>query len=227
MAAIKYVDLANLTQYDGLLKTYIDSEKTKGLKHVKVVDNKINFYANPNPAEGAVADFSVDMPVEYFLDQAKTVLIQEFAWSAETYPGSANPELDGKAVLVLAVKGDDGSVTYSFLNMETLISIYTGGITNSVIVAVDSETNEITASIKISEEEGNILSIKEDGLYAEAILDISGKADKLAEVKAGQILVDDGNGNLAASGQTVAELNTEILGNFEAISTEEISALFA
>ena len=47
-----------------------------------------------------------DFPEKLFLDQAGTTVVENFAWSAATYPGSTNPNLDGKTVLVLAVKGD-------------------------------------------------------------------------------------------------------------------------
>lgn len=232
--ATTYVTMANLTRYDSNLKTYIDSAKTKAIKSIAVKDNAINFYVNPTPDETTVADFTVDMPVEYFLDQTKTTLVQEFAWSEETYAGSTNPNLDGKPVLVLAVKGDDDSVVYSFLNMETLIDTYVGENTTSVTLTV-SEDNKITADVNVSAEEGNILSVKEDGLYASVTeVDISGKADKLvnpetgdAVVKAGQILVDDGNGNLAASGKTIAELSAEILGELSPMTDDEIDNLFA
>lgn len=233
--ATTYVTLTNLQRYDSNLKTYIDSNKTKSLKSLAVVDNKINFYRDAAPTEGADADFVVDLPVEFFLDQTKTVFVQEFVWSEAVYVGSTNPNLDGKPVLVLAVKGDNNTVVYSFLNMETLIDIYTGEATKSITLTVTAD-NKISADVIISATEGNILSIKDDGLYVatpEAI-DISGKADKLVNpeegavvIKAAQILVDDGTGNLAASGKTIAEVTADILANFEAISDEEIDNLFA
>lgn len=229
-----YVTMANLTRYDGNLKAYIDSAKTKAIKAIEVKDNAINFYANPTPDATTTPDFTVDMPVEYFLDQAKTTMVQEFAWSEATYAGSTNPNLDGKPVLVLAVKGDDDSVVYSFLNMETLIDVYVGEGTQSVVLEV-SEDNKISANVKVSTEEGNIISIKEDGLFASVTeVDISGKADKLVNpesgdpvVKAGQILVDDGNGNLAATGKTIAELVEEIHAEYVSMSDDEIDSLFA
>jgi len=232
--ATTYVTMANLTRYDSNLKAYIDSDKTKALKAVLVQDNAINFYVNPNPDETTEADFTVDMPVEYFLDQAKTTIVSEFTWSEATYAGSTNPNLDGKPVLVLAVKGDDDSVVYSFLNMETLIDVYVGENTKSVALTVSAD-NKISAEVLVSAEEGNIISVKEDGLYASVTaVDISGKADKLvnpeagdAVIKAGQILVDDGNGNLAASGKTIAEVVTEVHAEYVAMTDEEVDALFA
>ena len=229
--ATTYVSMANLTKYDGKIKTYIDSEKTKAIKAVAVKDNAIKFYSNPAPADGTVADFTVDIPTEYFLDQAKTVFIQKFAWSDTEYKGATNPNLEGKPVLVLAVKGDNNTVTYSFLNMETLVDTYAGEDTKSVTLKVSSD-NKITADVKVSAESDNTLSVKDDGLYV-AQLDISKKADKLvnpdvgdAVIKRGQILVDDGNGNIAASGKTIDELKSEILNEFTPMTDDEIDALF-
>ena len=233
--ATTYVSMANLTRYDTNLKTYIDSEKTKALKALAVKDNKINFYVNPAPTDDTTPDFTVDFPTEYLLDQTKTTFVQEFAWSDAEYAGSTDPSLEGKPVLVLAVKGEEDEVTYSFVNLETLVDIYEGGETESATVTVDADTNEITVEVKVSAEEGNILEVKDDGLYASVTtVDISGKADKLVDpesgdavIKADQILVDDGAGNLKASGQTIAELKTEILDELTPMTDEEIDNLFA
>ena len=254
MADIKYLNLENLTRYDSNLKTYIDSDKTKALKALTVKDNSISFYTNPNPDDATVADFTVDLPTEIFLDQTKTTFVQSFTWSEIQYPGSENPNLEGKPVLVLAVKGDN--ITYSFLNMETLVDIYTGQNTKSVTLTV-SKDNKISADVKISAADGNILSIKDDGLYASVTLvDISGKADKLTgeAIKADQILVDDGTGNLKNSNVLVSNVVTKLEGataqnllvvgedggmvdsgvklsdvnnTFTAITDDEIDALFA
>ena len=235
--ATTYVSMANLTKYDGNLKTYIDSEKTKALKALAVKDNKINFYVNPTPTDDTTPDFTVDFPTEYLLDQTKTTFVQEFAWSDTTYTGSTDPSLEGKPVLVLAVKGEEDKVTYSFVNLETLVDIYEGGETETATVTVDADTNEITVEVKISAEEGNILEVKDDGLYASVTqIDISEKADKLVDpedasadpvIKTGQILVDDGAGNLGASGKTIAELSSEILAELVPMTDEEIDNLFA
>ena len=235
--ATTYVSMANLTKYDGNLKTYIDSEKTKALKALAVKDNQINFYVNPAPTDDTTPDFTVDFPTEYLLDQTKTTFVQEFAWSDTEYVGSTDPSLEGKPVLVLAVKGEEDEVTYSFVNLETLVDIYEGGETETATVTVDADTNEITVEVKISAEEGNILEVKDDGLYASVTqVDISEKADKLVDpedgsadpvIKTGQILVDDGAGNLGASGKTIAELSSEILAELTPMTDEEIDNLFA
>jgi hypothetical protein len=217
--AATYITLQNLKTYDGKVKSFVGTETAKAIKGYLKVDNAWNFYTEENPTAESVPAFSIDVPTEYFLDQTKTTFVQEFVWSADLYPTSTNPNLEGKPVWVMAVKGDDDTVTYSFVNLETLVDIYTGAETDSVVVSV-SEDNVISANVKVSEAEGNLIEVKEDGLYVTVVpTDISGKADKVADVKENQILIDDGAGNLAASGITIEELKTivteEVMSNFD------------
>lgn len=67
-----------------------------------------------------------NLPAEQFLDLTKTKFVNSFAWSTATYPGSTNPSLEGKPVLVLALKDEKDNVKYSFLNMFDLVDQYTG-----------------------------------------------------------------------------------------------------
>ena len=80
------------------------------------------------------------IPADQFLDLNKTVFANPFTWSSVQYPGSVNPNLDGKPVLVLALT-DGTDVSYSFLNMEDLIDIYTGTSPISVSGNVISHDN--------------------------------------------------------------------------------------
>lgn len=217
--AATYITLQNLKTYDGKVKSFVGTETAKAIKGYLKVDNAWNFYTEENPTAESVPAFSIDVPTEYFLDQTKTTFVQEFAWSEELYAGSTNPNLEGKPVWVMAVKGDDDTVTYSFVNLEALVDIYTGAETDSVVVSV-SEDNVISANVKVSEAEGNLIEVKEDGLYVTVEpTDISGKADKVADVKEAQIFVDNGEGNLSASGITIEELKAtvteEIMSNFD------------
>lgn len=169
--ATKYLDLVGLGVYDGKLKEYINEKDAKSLKFVEFADNAIKFYTNNPKGESEAAAFSIDLPAEYVLDQTKTTFVGSFTWSDATYPGSANPNLDGEPVLVLAVKGGE-TTTYSFLNMKKLVDVYNGGSTNSATVSIDSATNKITVDVKISSVEGNALSVKDDGLYVAASTEI-------------------------------------------------------
>jgi len=131
-----------------------------------------------------------------FLDQTGTQLVENFAWSASTYPGSTNPNLDGKTVLVLAVRGDlatNPTTNFSFVSLEKLIDIYTAG-DNTITIS------GYTVAVKISAAANNAITVNNDGLH----VDISGKADKVTNATAGNIATLDANGNISDSGVTFA-----------------------
>ena len=65
------------------------------------------------------------IPADQFLDLNNTTFVNPFTWSSSRYPGSTDPNLDGKPVLVLALT-DGTNVAYSFLDMEDLVGGYTG-----------------------------------------------------------------------------------------------------
>ena len=182
------------------VKTELDKvAETAGsaFKSLAVDGNRVNFYNVPAAevtTETTVAGY-FDFPEEIFLDQTGTEVVENFAWSAATYPGSTNPNLDGKTVLVLAVKGDatTPTVKYSFVNLEKLVDIYTAA-DNTITI------NGYTVAVKISAAANNAITVKNDGLH----VDISGKADKVANATAGNIATLDANGNVADSGVTFA-----------------------
>lgn len=228
----KYLDQAGLKIVIEKLEGYADNAAQTAsegaFKYVGYADNALKFYAKNPIEEGDVPAFSIDLPAEQVVDQAKTTFAQEFAWSAETYPGTTDPGLDGKPVLVLAVKtvGDTNTVTYSFLDMGKLVDLYTGGESDTAKVTIDPD-NKITVDIKISEQDGNLLKIVEDADGKKALFasspaaDLGKKANKLVDpetideahpavIKAGQILVDDGSGDIAGSGVTVADIEKKI-----------------
>lgn len=60
----------------------------------------------------------------------KTTFVAKFKFDAATYPGATDPKLDGKPVMVLAVKGENpDSCTYSFLSMAALVDTYKAKVT--------------------------------------------------------------------------------------------------
>ena len=85
----------------------------------------------------------INFPEEQFLDLAKSTIVNPFTWSDEDYPSSDDPNLDGKPVLVLALKNDDGT-KYSFLDMHAFISTYDDEL---------SETSENAVKNKVITEE--------------------------------------------------------------------------
>ena len=86
--------------------TPVQTAANAAIKSLGVDGNTVNFYTSTD--KSGTAAFSVDFPSELFLDQTKTTFAAKFKFDAATYPGATDPKLDGKPVMVLAVKGEIG-----------------------------------------------------------------------------------------------------------------------
>jgi len=224
----KHTTVTQLKKLAQRTKTELTALETKlnvgieaSFKSLAVDGNTVSFYTTADKTGTAAA--TLDFPAEYFLDQAKTSLVPAFAWAEATYPGSTDPNLEGKPVLVLAVKGDDASVTYSFLSMEKLMNVYTAkteGKDASTTVTIDGYT--IDVKVNISAAEGNQLQMKDDGLFvpAPAAVDISGKADKVTDAVEGNFGGLDANGNLTDSGKKAGGAAMAAAPDADTLATE-------
>lgn len=195
MATINYVDEsyfnAYLTEILTNLKVWIDTEKNIAIKKVIFNNNSMLFFKNPNATESDTPEYKIDLPVERFLDQTVTTIVPKFVWSEETYPGSTNPNLNGKPVFVLGVKGvgngndSADTATYSFLNMETIIKQYqVSGELSTVRLELNKDTNTFSGSVNISSDTNNSLSVGTDnGLYS-PVVDISGLTTQIENLTA-------------------------------------------
>ena len=178
MATINYVDETYMNAYIGEilsnLKTWIDTDKNIALKKVLYKNNSLLFFKNPNAVDSDTPEYKFDLPIEKFLDQTKTKLIQEFMWNETDYPETENPNIDGNPVFVLAVKGGDDSVSYSFLNMKYLLNLYQASEEiSTVTIAIDVDPNTISGSVNISSDSNNNLSVGSDGGLYSPIVNIS------------------------------------------------------
>ncbi len=99
----------------------VETAASAAFKSLKVEGNTVSFYTSTDKSGAAAA--TLDFPTEMFLDQSKTQFVDNFVWAEAAYPGSVNPNMDGKPVFVLAVKGDT-ETSYSFVNMATLVDTY-------------------------------------------------------------------------------------------------------
>lgn len=186
--------------------TPIKNSADAAFKSGKVEGNKVQIFTSTNKSGPAAFEF--DFPVEMVLDQAKTAFIPKFAWSAETYPGSTDPKLEGKPVMVLAVKGSDGSVTYSFMGMAALVDTYKAKVEGKdASTTVTIAGYEVDVKVNISQDEGNALEARADGLYVPkpSAVDLSGKADKVKSAVAGNFAGLDAGGNLTDSGKKATD----------------------
>lgn len=195
MATINYVDEAYfnayITEILTELKAWIDTDKNIAIKKVLFNNNALLFYRNPNAVDTDEPQYKIDLPVERFLDQTQTILIPKFAWSEELYPNSINPNLEEKPVFVLAVKGianaDNGTdtITYSFLNMETIIKQYqVSSDTSTINLVLDEDTNTLSGSVNISGDTNNSLSVGTDGGLYSPVVDINALAAQISELSA-------------------------------------------
>lgn len=147
------------------------------------------------------------LPKEAFLDQVSTVMVNSFAWSNVLYPNSTNPNLDGKPVMVFAVKSIDHTnndavtTTFSFVDMASLVDTYTAASGDSSKILTISG---YTIAVNISAQANNAIEVKNDGLH----VNISGKADKVANATAGHVAGLDVNGNPTDTGIVASEVLT-------------------
>lgn len=194
-----------LQYYDSKLKDWVNIQVSNaidgGFKDIKYADSTLYFFDETAPVSAddyaAKAVKSISLPEEQLLDQAKTVFAENFAWSETSYPSSTNPNLDGKPVLVLAVKGEGSDVAYSFVSLEKLIDIYTGGATASTTTNVSAD-NKITVDVKVSAETGNTIATKDDGLYVPDVTVATGSANGTIAVNGTDVAVK-GYSDLAAA----------------------------
>lgn len=193
------------------LGTRVNSELGATFRSASVSGNTVSFF-NSKDGTGTAA-FTFDFPEEMFLSQTGTELVDNFTFSTATYPGATDPNLNGKPVLVLAVRGNALTPTtnYSFVSLERLIDVYTAG-DNSINI------NGYNVSVKRSAATGNLIELKNDGLFVGSD---DTKADKVANATAGNIATLDANGNLVDSGVTFAsdaDVNTMLTNVFGASS---------
>ena len=188
------------------IKTKLDSLENAvdetAIRAVATDGNTVKFYTSSDTSATSTSlAYSFDFPEELFLDQAGTTLVENFTFSALSYPNTTNPNLDGKTVLVLAVKGDaqTPTVKYSFVNLEKLIDRYTASDTSIVI-------SDYNVKVNIASDTGNLLSLRATGLY----VDSSTLMGKVTTSTAGNIAIFGSDGSVVDSGSkfcTDAEFN--------------------
>ena len=206
--------LKHVAQLAQIVKSNLDTLDGKTFKSAAIVGNKLNFYTSDDKS-GTPAD-SIDIPEELFLDQTGTTLVDNFSWSALSYPNSTNPNLNGKTVLVLAVKGDaqTPTVKYSFVDLSKLIDTYTAA-DNSINISGHS------VAVKISATTGNALSLTNDGLF----VDTSNKVDKVNNAPQGEIAIFGASGAIVAGGMSLADIQAG--GTSYAVATSLESGLMS
>lgn len=185
-------------------------DAASAIKSVSLSGSTLSFFKDASPAADATPDFTVDLPAEYFVDQTRTKFAKDFNFATGGYTGATDPGLDGKPVMVLAVKGVDAkgaeTVTYSFIDLAALAD--TGkmdkqtGATEDNLVAFDASGNAADSGIaktavvqkKASATSGNFAAFDANGDVVDSGLRFATDAEfdaMLADV--GLLTVDGGS----------------------------------
>ena len=211
-AAAKLGHLASLASKVKTELTALDTKFTGSFRSLSVSGNTVSFFTTSDASGTAVATF--DFPEELFLSQTGTEIVTNFAWSIATYPGSTNPNLDGKTVLVLAIRGDKAtnpSVKYSFVDMAQVMTTLSAG-DNSINIS------GTTINVKRSATAGNLITLNADGLYVGSD---DTKVDKVTNAVSGNIVTFGSNGAITDSGikfATDSEVNEMLETYFPSVS---------
>lgn len=138
--------------------TALDTKYNGAFQSAAIVNNQLLLYTSKD--KSGTAAWTLDLPEELYLQQTGTEIVENFAFSAATYPGATDPNLNGKTVLILKVTGtkSNPTVKYSFVDLAKVMKAYTAG-DNSINVS------GYTLTVKISATTGNLLELKNDGLF--------------------------------------------------------------
>lgn len=128
-----------------------------------------------------------ELPAERYLDAVKTKVVPDFNWATMSvnYPGASNPNLDGKTVLVLAIKNEgitnsttdssDDTVAYYFVDFADLVDAYVADNTTTKAVDITISGNKVSAELnlhtKVGAEKGNAITLETDGAYVPDLSD--------------------------------------------------------
>ena len=177
----------------------------KGFKKGIVDGNTVKFYTDSDATVSDTAAFSFDFAAESFLDQAQTTFNTNFTFSTATYgTATTNPNLDGKPVLTLAVKTVDAqnntSINYSFLDVESLVDIYTVATDTTSQRVLNIADNKI--SFNLNSDTDNALEATATGLK----VNITGKADRDTDAVENNIAKFDATGTPVDGGIPVGTI---------------------
>ena len=145
------------------------------------------------------------------LSDAAGTTLSEANIPLDNFVKSGSYDAATKSIVLVMQNGDKVSIPAT-----DLIDIYTGGTTTSATVAV-SNTNKITATVKVSAAAGNLLFVATDGLKVAAD---GTKADKVAAAHANELLVADATGNNKLSGVKVGGATIATTPNATTVATE-------
>lgn len=228
-AVFQYMDNAFV---DFLIKL-VDPESAVFLTEVTYDSNsnEIVLYKGINPGD----ETALPTPIEYqrlpltnlatsmqydkttgkleLLDCNGTALGTAINLDLERFVSEASYDDESKSI---TLKFNDDSEAL-VIPIGDLVDTYTAEDSTTIKMTVTG--NKFIAEAAISSDEGNLIQVKENGLYVAAV-DISNKVDKVADATTGDIAVLTADGGISDSAYTLggAELTEE--GNDKTVATE-------
>ena len=104
---------------------YLEDKIDVAFRGAKFENNTLKLFSTTDTS--TTPAFTCNFPAEMYLDTTRTVAVNNFTFNSSTYPGATDPNLDGKPVIVLAIKSlsNDGltqTTSYSFLDASALMA---------------------------------------------------------------------------------------------------------
>lgn len=153
------------------------------------------------------------LPTERFLDAAKTSFSQSFSFNTTTYPGATNPNLNGKPVLIIALKAID----HANNNAETTSYIFV----DLAFLADTGKADKVGSATA-----GNLANLDANGNLQDSGIAKAKVAIKANNPTAGHVANVDANGNPTDSGIVANDILTTANVVTNAESAELITAVF-
>lgn len=153
------------------------------------------------------------LPTERFLDAAKTSFSQSFSFNNTTYPGATNPNLNGKPVLVIALKAID----HANNNAETTSYIFI----DLAFLADTGKADKVGSATA-----GNLANLDANGNLQDSGIPKTDVALKASNPTAGHVAGVDANGNPTDTGIAADTVLTSANVATNAETAQLITAVF-
>lgn len=191
--------------------------------------DKENAVITMHMADGSTTDTVVldGVPVKLYFDNDTNQLTlrdvndtqvgDPIALDVERFVKSGEYDSESQSIILYFDDAKTQSVT---IPVGDLVDTYTAAATATVDMQVSS--NQFTANVKVSADEGNQLEAKADGLFVPAPeVDTSGLIPKVSPVSEGNLPMLKADGTLEDSGVSAADLATSATKIYQGASLEE------
>lgn len=210
MATKNFMDLTNLTQYDGLIKTYINSADAESIKSIDISENTVNFYKTDD-ASGDPA-YSVDL--------------------ADT--SGLMPLIENATGDSVVISNSDGTVGESNISTQSLVTGYWGSSHQGEIVIYNGNGQQTVTTTqlvpenimeKIDSASGSKIVVSDsNGEVTESDYGVNDFLSVIDGAEGDKIVITELDGSISESNigidQVVRRL-PDATGYFVALTTEE------